>query len=67
MLQELAGAPVALSECRLDGAACCRFTAAPAGPASESAAGLENDPVAASNAERFHPAYSPERASERVR
>lgn len=26
MLQELVGAPVQLSECRLDGASCCRFT-----------------------------------------
>jgi DeoR family suf operon transcriptional repressor len=29
MLQDLVGAPVQLSECRLDGAPCCRFTAAP--------------------------------------
>lgn len=27
MLQELVGSPVQLSECRLDGAPCCRFTA----------------------------------------
>ncbi len=27
MLQDLVGAPVALSECRLDGGSCCRFTA----------------------------------------
>ena len=27
MLQDLVGAPVALSECRLDGSTCCRFTA----------------------------------------
>ena len=27
MLQELVGTPVQLSECRLDGAACCRFSA----------------------------------------
>lgn len=26
MLEELAGAPVQLSECRLDGASCCKFT-----------------------------------------
>lgn len=66
MLQELAGAPVALSECRLDGAACCRFTAADAAPASEPDAGLENEAVAASNAGRFLPVHSPARASERV-
>lgn len=28
MLQELVGAPVQLSECRLDGGSCCKFTAA---------------------------------------
>lgn len=28
MLQELVGAPVQLSECRLDGSSCCKFTAA---------------------------------------
>lgn len=27
MIQELAGTPVQLSECRLDGASCCKFTA----------------------------------------
>ncbi|MFN7812609.1 MAG: helix-turn-helix transcriptional regulator [Planctomycetia bacterium] len=68
MLQDLAGAPVSLSECRLDGAACCRFTAGTADQPqpSEPAPGLENRPVAASNAERFHPVHSPARASERV-
>jgi predicted ArsR family transcriptional regulator len=70
MIQELAGAPVALSECRLDGAGCCRFTAdaSRSGEAAglETAPGLENEPVAASNAERFHPLHSPARASERV-
>lgn len=30
MLQDLVGGSVALSECRLDGGTCCRFTAAPA-------------------------------------
>ena len=67
MLQELAGAPVALTECRLDGAACCRFTASPANaaPASDPTPGLENAPVAASNAERFPPQHSPTRASEK--
>lgn len=34
MLQELVGAPVHLSECRLDGASCCKFTAG-AEPAPE--------------------------------
>jgi DeoR family transcriptional regulator, suf operon transcriptional repressor len=33
MLQELVGASVQLSECRLDGASCCRFTAGDATPA----------------------------------
>jgi DeoR family suf operon transcriptional repressor len=37
MLQELVGSAVQLSECRLDGAPCCRFTAA-AAPASAIAA-----------------------------
>lgn len=68
MLEELAGAPVALSECRLDGSSCCRFTAAAGNqpPPSKPDAGLENGPVAASNAIRFHPLHSPARASERV-
>lgn len=71
MIEELAGSPVALSECRLDGAACCRFTAESPrarepGPGLETGPGLENSPVAASNAERFHPQHSPARASERV-
>lgn len=35
MLQELVGAPVQLSECRLDGASCCKFTAT-SGPAADS-------------------------------
>ena len=34
MIQELVGTSVQLSECRLDGAACCRFTAADAGQAA---------------------------------
>lgn len=34
MLQELAGATVHLSDCRLDGADCCRFTVAGADPAA---------------------------------
>lgn len=68
MLQELAGAPVALSECRLDGSSCCRFTATVGNQPqpSEPDAGLEKGPVAASNADRFHPLHSPARASERV-
>jgi predicted ArsR family transcriptional regulator len=36
MLQDLVGAPVQLSECRLDGASCCRFTAATAAAAKPS-------------------------------
>ncbi len=38
MLQDLVGSSVALSECRLDGASCCRFTASGAAGA-EAAAG----------------------------
>jgi DeoR family transcriptional regulator, suf operon transcriptional repressor len=34
MLQELVGTAVQLSECRLDGASCCRFTAEPGPPAA---------------------------------
>ena len=34
MLQELVGTDVQLSECRLDGATCCRFTASAGTPAS---------------------------------
>lgn len=42
MLQDLVGEPVALSECRLDGANCCRFTtAAVPGDAVDAAAGEE--------------------------
>jgi predicted ArsR family transcriptional regulator len=37
MLQDLVGAPVHLSECRLDGAACCRFTVGSGGPPAEDA------------------------------
>lgn len=51
MIQELVGAAVQLSECRLDGASCCRFTAA-AGPAGDSFPGVETSPVAPSNAVR---------------
>ena len=32
MIQELVGSAVQLSECRLDGASCCKFTASSAGP-----------------------------------
>jgi predicted ArsR family transcriptional regulator len=40
MLQDLAGCSVALSECRLDGGSCCRFTADESGAsASEPGAG----------------------------
>lgn len=63
MIQELVGTAVQLSECRLDGASCCRFTAVGSGSAggqSEAAAephGLERTPVPSSNAGRFpvHP------------
>lgn len=43
MLQDLVGSSVALSECRLDGTNCCRFTAGSAGGDGEAAAG---DPAA---------------------
>ena len=40
MLQDLSGCSVALSECRLDGGSCCRFTADESGPpAGEPVAG----------------------------
>jgi hypothetical protein len=52
MLEELVGVPVKLSECRLDGGSCCRFTAGEPVPAAASTA-LENPGVAASNAVRF--------------
>jgi predicted ArsR family transcriptional regulator len=52
MLEELVGVPVKLSECRLDGGSCCRFTAGEPVPAAASAA-LENPGVAALNAMRF--------------
>lgn len=35
MLQDLVGAPVALSDCRLDGGTCCRFTVAPVRDAAD--------------------------------
>jgi DeoR family suf operon transcriptional repressor len=47
MLQQLVGSSVQLSECRLDGAACCKFTA--------TGQGLANGPVEASNAVRLMP------------
>ena len=47
MLQELVGSSVQLSECRLDGVACCKFTA--------TGQGLANSPVEASNAVRLMP------------
>ncbi|MCE9630981.1 MAG: winged helix-turn-helix transcriptional regulator [Planctomycetia bacterium] len=60
MLQDLVGAAVQLSECRLDGAACCRFTAAgDAGPPDAAASlpplpqGLERKPIPSSNAGRL--------------
>ncbi len=62
MLEELVGAPVKLSECRLDGGSCCRFTAGDSGSAVADPA-LENTGVAASNALRFplqsHPESAP--------
>jgi predicted ArsR family transcriptional regulator len=39
MLQEIVGTPVALSECRLDGSTCCRFTAGGQAADGEEAAG----------------------------
>lgn len=54
MLQELVGSSVQLSECRLDGAACCKFTATDQG--------LANAAVEASNAVRLMPqSTQPER------
>jgi predicted ArsR family transcriptional regulator len=38
MLQELVGTAVQLSECRLDGASCCRFTAEASPPSPVDAA-----------------------------
>lgn len=57
MLQDLAGVAVQLSECRLDGAACCRFTAAGDASRPEAAPpplsqGLERMPIPSSNAGR---------------
>lgn len=56
MIQELVGTAVQLSECRLDGAPCCRFTAADGGE-GDPPQGLERMPVPSSNAGRFpvHP------------
>ena len=55
MLQDLVGAPVALSECRLDGSTCCRFTAGATAHAAgdDEPRGLETGPVTPSNAGRF--------------
>ncbi|MFM7243325.1 MAG: helix-turn-helix transcriptional regulator [Planctomycetaceae bacterium] len=58
MIQELVGTAVRLSECRLDGAPCCRFTAGGGGSgeacgASKPGHGLETNPVAPSNADRL--------------
>jgi predicted ArsR family transcriptional regulator len=63
MIQELVGTAVQLSECRLDGAACCRFTAVDAPPAGggvtslDEPCGLERTSVPSSNAGGFpvHP------------
>lgn len=60
MIQDLVGAAVQLSECRLDGAPCCRFTAAAvstgetgADSPPDSADGVERMPSPSSNAGRF--------------
>lgn len=53
MLQELVGTAVQLSECRLDGASCCRFTAIPDVTPADSSQGLERKPVTPSNTDRF--------------
>ena len=60
MIQDLVGAAVQLSECRLDGAACCRFTAAAVSDAEtgadsppDSAGGVERMPAPSSNAGRL--------------
>ena len=53
MLQELVGTAVQLSECRLDGASCCRFTAIPDDTPANSSQGLERKPVTPSNTERL--------------
>jgi DeoR family suf operon transcriptional repressor len=43
MIEDLVGSPVALSECRLDGGSCCRFSvgSVPAGPPAEAARGRD--------------------------
>jgi predicted ArsR family transcriptional regulator len=61
MLEDLVGANVKLSECRLDGGSCCRFTAGEPVPAAAGSA-LENPGVAASNAVRFPLQSIPESA-----
>ncbi|MFM8733859.1 MAG: helix-turn-helix transcriptional regulator [Pirellulales bacterium] len=53
MLQELVGTAVQLSECRLDGASCCRFTATPVDSPADSSQGLERKPVTPSNTVRL--------------
>lgn len=57
MLQELVGASVQLSECRLDGSSCCKFTASEPGAAHVAATGpgLAKPAVEASNALRLKP------------
>lgn len=52
MIQDLVGTAVQLSECRLDGAPCCRFTAA-SDAEGDPPQGLERKPVPSSNAGRF--------------
>lgn len=53
MLQDLVGTAVQLSECRLDGASCCRFTAIPDDTPANSSQGLERKSVTPSNTDRL--------------
>ncbi len=52
MIEELVGDPVRLAECRLDGAACCRFAVVAARPAS--AVAMAADPAASGRAGGRH-------------
>jgi DeoR family transcriptional regulator, suf operon transcriptional repressor len=51
MLQDLVGSAVRLSECRLDGASCCRFTVG----SDNGPAGVENDALPATGATCIKP------------
>jgi predicted ArsR family transcriptional regulator len=56
MLQELVGSAVRLSECRLDGAPCCRFTVgSDEGRSDERPVGVENDALPAPGATCIKP------------